>query len=329
MIINVFYLISTSNNHLIVCNVLFLALNPMIFVITEPDITKNYVPHNRDDVKRGEMMYIFIIYHHHPHHTSIFIAHVHHHLDDPHYNYLTGIRDVAMRDIRNQIIIIHKDLTKRFNQLYRILHNNPYLGHQFHLRSWFHYYLISVSKSFYNLTLECLYCIRSYLPMIISCILQIILCPFLMIPFLFFLLFYTSIPSVILFPLLLFYYAVVFVFPIYWILVCIGSLMFLPWYCLSGCIFPKNIELSIAYYRDIFDSNPDLNPPVIIDEMSNKLRSIVDNYTPLPSTISFDYLRFVKETKTVTYTMSGGKDSPDYDVEKEITGSFIEFIKDV
>jgi hypothetical protein len=78
----------------------------------------------------------------------------------------------------------------------------------------------------------------------------------------------------------------------------------------------------------MFDSNPDLNPPVIIDEMSDKLRSIVDNYTPLPSTTSFDYLRFVKETKTVTYTMSG-KDGPDYDVEKEITGSFIEFIKDV
>ena len=79
----------------------------------------------------------------------------------------------------------------------------------------------------------------------------------------------------------------------------------------------------------MFDCNPDLDPPVILDEMSDKLRSIVDNYTPLPSTTSFDYLRFVKETKTVTYTMSGGKDSPDYDVEKEITGSFIEFIKDV
>jgi len=45
-----------------------------------------------------------------------------------------------------------------------------------------------------------------------------------------------------------------------------------------------NIELSIAYYRDIFGSNPDLNPSVIIDEMSDKLRSIVDNYRPLPST---------------------------------------------
>jgi hypothetical protein len=79
----------------------------------------------------------------------------------------------------------------------------------------------------------------------------------------------------------------------------------------------------------MFYSNPDLNPPVIIDEMSDKLRSIVDNYTPLPSTTFYDHLRFVKKTKTVTYTMPGGKDSNDYDVEKEITGSFIEFIKDV
>ena len=55
-----------------------------------------------------------------------------------------------------------------------------------------------------------------------------------------------------------------------------------------------NIDLSMTYYRDIFDRNPDLDPPVIIDEMSDKLRSIVDNYTPLPSTTSFDYLRFVK-----------------------------------
>ena len=76
----------------------------------------------------------------------------------------------------------------------------------------------------------------------------------------------------------------------------------------------------------MFDSNPDLDPPVIIDEMSDKLRSIVDNYTPLPSTTSFDYLRFVKETKIITYTMSGGED-PDYDVERSVTGSFIEFIK--
>ena len=61
--------------------------------------------------------------------------------------------------------------------------------------------------------------------------------------------------------------------------------------------------------------------------MSDKLRSIVDNYRPLPSTTSFDYLRFVKETRRINYTMSGGEDQPDYDVERSVTGSFIEFIK--
>jgi hypothetical protein len=94
-----------------------------------------------------------------------------------------------------------------------------------------------------------------------------------------------------------------------------------------------NIELSKAYYRDMFGSNPDLNPPVIIDEMSDKLRSIVDNYRPLPSTTSFDYLRFVKETKRRKYmeTVYGGEDGLSYlyEVEREqvVTGSFIEFIK--
>ena len=109
------------------------------------------------------------------------------------------------------------------------------------------------------------------------------------------------------------------------------ELIFYPWYYISGCIYPMNIELSIAYYRDIFDSNPDLNPPVIIDEMSDKLRSIVDNYRPMPSTTSFDYLRFMKETKTIKYTVtvSGGENQPSYDEEQErvVTGSFIEFIK--
>ena len=240
----------------------------------------------------------------------------------------TGIRDVAMRDIRNQIIIIHKDLTKRFDQLYHMLHSNPHLGHQFHLRSW-HHYCQSFVFEFNKLSLECRYYIRSYPPKIISCILQIILSPPLMIFFIFAAMFLTSIPLAILLPLLLFYYAVLFLLPICGLLVLIISLIFLPWYYLSGRIFPKNVELSIAYYRDMFDSNPDLNPPVIIDEMSDKLRSIVDNYTRLPSTISFDHLRFVKETKRITYTMPRGRDSPEYDVEKEITGSFIEFIKDV
>jgi hypothetical protein len=92
-----------------------------------------------------------------------------------------------------------------------------------------------------------------------------------------------------------------------------------------------NIDLSMAYYRDIFDRNPDLDPPVIIDEMSDKLRSIVDNYRPLPSTTSFDYLRFVKKTKTIKYmvTVSGGEDQPSYEEERElvVTGSFFEFVK--
>ena len=80
----------------------------------------------------------------------------------------------------------------------------------------------------------------------------------------------------------------------------------------------------------MFGSNPDLNPPVIIDEMSDKLRSIVDNYRPLPSTTSFDYLRFVKRTR-IKYkvTVSEGENQPDYEEEREqeVTGSFIEFIK--
>ena len=95
-----------------------------------------------------------------------------------------------------------------------------------------------------------------------------------------------------------------------------------------------NIESSIAYYRDMFRSNPDLNPPVIIDEMSDKLRSIVDFYRPMPSTTSFDYLRFVKGTKTLKYTVTAHNNDnqgSDYEVEQErvVTGSFIEFIKNV
>ena len=81
----------------------------------------------------------------------------------------------------------------------------------------------------------------------------------------------------------------------------------------------------------MFGSNPDLDPPVIIDEMSDKLRSIVDNHTPLPSTTSFDYLRFVKEKKTIKYmeNVSGGENQPDYVLEQKLVlnGSFIEFIK--
>jgi hypothetical protein len=77
----------------------------------------------------------------------------------------------------------------------------------------------------------------------------------------------------------------------------------------------------------MFNSNPDLDPPVIIDEMRDKLRSIVDNYTPLPSTTSFDYLRFVKEKKTIKYSEHRDEDGRDYEMETEVIGSYIEFIK--
>ena len=114
---------------------------------------------------------------------------------------------------------------------------------------------------------------------------------------------------------------------IYVVILVIPTLIFLPWYYLSDCIFPKNIELSRAYYRDMFDSHPEFDPPVIIDEMSNKLRDIVDNYNiPLPSTTSFDYLRFVKEKKTIT-TRYSGDDNVVHEIKKEYTGAFIEFIK--
>jgi hypothetical protein len=106
----------------------------------------------------------------------------------------------------------------------------------------------------------------------------------------------------------------------------ITSFILLSWYCLKGRMLPKNIELSIAYYHDMFDSNPDLNPPMIIDEMSDKLRSIVDNYTPLPSTTAFDYLRLVKEKKTLT-SRYYGDDNSVHEIATEVTGHFIEFIK--
>ena len=205
-----------------------------------------------------------------------------------------------MREIRDQIIIIHKESMKRFNQLYRKLYSNPYLGHQFHLTSWWYYY---IGILFYPLNIlinfivpECSYYINSYPPEVISCILQIILWPLYLI---------TMIAICVLSMIL----AVI-------------TLILLPWCCLSDCIFPQNIELCLSYYHDMFGSNPDLDPPVIIDEMSDKLRNIVDNYTPLPSTTSFDYLRFVKETRRINYTMRGGQGR-----ELVITGSFIEFIK--
>ena len=156
---------------------------------------------------------------------------------------------------------------------------------------------------------KCIDYIKLNLPIVISCILQIILIPLWLI----------TISAGQFFGLICF----CILFIIY--------LIFLPWYYRIGLIFPKNIWLSRAYYRDMFGSNPDLNPPVIIDEMSDKLRSIVDNYRPLPSTTSFDYLRFVKETKRIKYTItvSGGEDQPDHEEEREyvVSGSFIEFIK--
>ena len=157
---------------------------------------------------------------------------------------------------------------------------------------------------------RCKYFIRSYPPIVISYILQIILFPLF--------------PITMLFFIIAMYFQLLFNF-----LILAITIILLPWYCLSGCIFPKNIELSKAYYRDKFDRNPDLDPPVIIDEMSDKLRNIVDNYRPLLSTTSFDYLRFVKETRRIKYRMSGGENRPDYDVERSVTGSFIKFMKHV
>jgi len=223
-----------------------------------------------------------------------------------------GIRDIAIREIRNQIIVIHKDSTKRTNQLNRVLHSNPHLGLQFRLRSWWLTIVNRLGFPFLILhfLLEgCKYYIKSYPSIVLSNILQFILCPLYII-------------ASISFSFL----GMIFVVTIFIIL-----LILFPWYYLTGLIFPMNIDLSMAYYRDIFDRNPDLDPPVIIDEMSDKLRSIVDNYTPLPSTTSFDYLRFVKETKTIKYmvTVSGGEDQPSYEEERElvVTGSFIEFVK--
>ena len=227
-----------------------------------------------------------------------------------------------MREIRNQIIIIHNESMKRFDQLYRMLCSNPHLGHQFHLELWLRYYieipLVFPLKKLFFLLSECNYNIKSY-PQ--YDILQFILYPLYLIT----------------------YISAVWVFMIFAVIYMIIQLIFFPWYYISGCIYPMDIELSIAYYRDIFDSNPDLNPPMIIDEMSDKLRSIVDNYRPLPptasfdnyrplpSTASFDYLRFMKETKTMKYTVtvSRGENQPSYEEERErvVTGSFIEFIK--
>ena len=242
-------------------------------------------------------------YHHHKHHHSLSLS-------------STGIRNEAMREIRNQIIIIHKDLTKRFNQLYRMLRSNPHLGHQFHLRSWFFCCLLNNSivpfELLYVFVKECSYYISSYLSENIKSILYILL--------------------IILLPLYLFILNFCLGYMIYFtFILLIISFILLPWYHLSGLIFPMNIDLSIAYYRVMIDSNPDLNPSVITDEMSDKLRSIVDNYTPLPSTTSFDYLRFVKEKKTIKYmeNVSGGENQPDYVLEQKLVlnGSFIEFIK--
>ena len=201
----------------------------------------------------------------------------------------TGIRDVAMREIRNQIIIIHKDSIKRFNQLYRMLRSNPHLGYRFRLESCLFYCF--VCPLFLLLFEECVYYILSYLP---------------------------ESENLLMIPYLLMLISVLVSFMIDTVLFMIIS----PLCYLIGYIFPTNIQLSIAYYRDIFGSNPDLNPPVIIDEMSDKLRSIVDNYRPLPSTTSFDYLRFVKGTKRLKYKVTTEEER-----ELVVTGSFIEFIK--
>jgi len=206
---------------------------------------------------------------------------------------------------------------KRFDQLYHMLCSNPHLGHQFHLRSWIDYILCSLKKKLCKLFVsllfrEYMYYIRSFPPSIISCTLEIIIC--------------------LLYPISM-YAALVVTFIHLVILLIIAvirlitSFILLPWYCLKGRILPKNIELSIAYYSDMFGSNPDHNPPVIIDEMSDKLRSIVDNYTPLPSTTSFDCIRLVKEKKTITFRYSGEDSDTVHEILTEVTGHFIEFIK--
>ena len=157
-----------------------------------------------------------------------------------------------------------------------------------------------------------MYYIRSYPPLIISCILDII------ISLLFPISAYAALVVTFIYLVSLLFIAVIRL---------ITSFILLPWYCLKGLILPKNIELSIAYYRDMFDSNPDLNPPLIIDEMSDKLRSIVDNYIPLPSTTAFDYIRLVKEKKTITFRYTGEHDDTVHEILTEVTGHFIEFIK--
>ena len=242
-----------------------------------------------------------------------------------------GIRDISMREIRDLIIIIHTDSTNRFDQLYRMLRSNPYLGHQFHIRSWFPNCLLSIFSLYFKSKLECIYYIKSYPPTNITYILEIILSPvgaILIFAVMFILPFLTTnlFAMIILVPLWFCYFVDLTLVIIAHVLIFIITLIFLPWYCISGFIFPKNIDLSRAYYRDMFGSHPDLDPPVIIDEMSDKLRDIVDNYIPLQSTISFDYLRFVKEKKIIT-TRYSGDDNVVHEITKEYTGSFIEFIK--
>ena len=212
---------------------------------------------------------------------------------------------------------------KKFNQLYRMLHSNP---HQFGLISWSDYFLLSldwhhsieVFRVF--IVFECHYYIWSYPPVVISYILHIILFPL-----------WIIIEIIILKATAYVYIPILFIISlIIMVTYVIISLILLPLYYLTDCNsnYPMNIELCKAYY--MFGSNPDLDPPVIIDEMSDKLRSIVDNYRPLSSTTSFDYLRFVKETKTIKYTeivSEGDGSRRESNLEKNVTGAFIEFIK--
>lgn len=60
------------------------------------------------------------------------------------------------------------------------------------------------------------------------------------------------------------------------------------------------MELAKLCYRDMFDNNPDLKFSVIKEEMSDKLLSIVDNYTPLPSTTSCINACFELKFKIIT-----------------------------
>ena len=146
-------------------------MSPKIFVIFEP-VTINKFPYNRDDIRIGDLRDVFIMSHlamSFSSSLSLFIT----------SSSSTGIHDVAMREIRHHIIIIHKDTMKKFDQLYRILRSSPYLGHQFHLRSWWNYYLahIPIALWFEIVSSDCCFYISSVYPFIFVPLLFITIFP--------------------------------------------------------------------------------------------------------------------------------------------------------